>query len=820
MELILPKRTVALLDKVPQNERHPGLQLDKYSPTGDQSVQKKSLSDVCQARGDNALFEGCKQRWLETLRSRPGLVIFRCETAGPLTLHLSRASALENAGICLHPLYGFAYLPGSGLKGMARAYAEMAWFPTCYEPNEQAQPKDAVEEQKAVAAWRQIEAVFGWAPGSDSVGKGKLKPWKPQCVPERGKDDREQSGGIVFHDAWPETWPRLNVDIINNHHSQYYEMGKAPGDWEDPSMVSFLAVGPRTVFQFGLSLRRHGTSQAAEAALLDLAGRWLQGALCHLGVGAKTAAGYGYFTTLEGSPPATLRHSWKEPRKEETRCAFEVEVPLQLVTPAFLGGADRHAVSSLRLPSLKGLLRFWWRAWHGDLTIDALRKREAAVFGSTDEGCGLAMMPAPQQATLRILQRDVNMGGGGSPLGYMGYGPIAYASNAHANLTQFDALAPEQTLRFRLAHRVPGDLTDALKTLWLLAALGGIGSRSRRGWGSMTMQAGLFLGDLPHLAACTDTNAYREALRQGLEALSPLSARKAPSNLLWTALSTETRIVISSTSFSSAAEAHEDLGRRFIAFRARDRRGSPDAPPGPDYQATKALLANGQPLQHVPERSAFGMPYTQGYSSLKGKRATFTPVWWDEHGNRVLGRRASTLLCKIVRLANGRFLWQVAFLPARFLPEGAKVLAERTFPRPAEELPNSPYPPPGAFGVATAPSLPHDTLLNDFLDWLEDKAPLGNKQTPSPATPPVPLHPPKPTPGPTIKPLNQGQTRQGQLQRKGDRWIARFDGDNREAVIVNSTQLPGDIREGAVAEFYIMLANKREGIRVRFEKLR
>src|SRR5207248_7881050 len=48
-------------------------------------------------------------------------------TAGPLTLHLSRASALENAGLCLHRVYGFAYLPGTGLKGTARAYAAQVW---------------------------------------------------------------------------------------------------------------------------------------------------------------------------------------------------------------------------------------------------------------------------------------------------------------------------------------------------------------------------------------------------------------------------------------------------------------------------------------------------------------------------------------------------------------------------------------------------------------------------------------------------------------------------------------------------------------------
>ena len=58
-----------------------------------------------------------------------GALRWRCATTGPLTLHLVRASALENAGICLHPLYGFVYLPGTGLKGMARAYAETVWLP-------------------------------------------------------------------------------------------------------------------------------------------------------------------------------------------------------------------------------------------------------------------------------------------------------------------------------------------------------------------------------------------------------------------------------------------------------------------------------------------------------------------------------------------------------------------------------------------------------------------------------------------------------------------------------------------------------------------
>src|SRR6202040_1696485 len=146
-------------------------------------------------------------RWRSTLE-RLRAAFFRCTTTGPLTLHLARASALENAGICLHPLYGFVYFPGSGLKGMARAYAETVWLP-------------AQSDQKS--AWRKIEDVFGWAPNPH---RGQQIKDKAHPASRRLMDDRDlqspeitsSCGAVVFHDAWPETWPRLRLDIVNNHH--------------------------------------------------------------------------------------------------------------------------------------------------------------------------------------------------------------------------------------------------------------------------------------------------------------------------------------------------------------------------------------------------------------------------------------------------------------------------------------------------------------------------------------------------------------------------------------------------------------------------
>ncbi len=150
-DLKLPRSTVALVEQAPLETRHPSLQLDKFSPPGNMEEQKRALDDVIKTIRDSALLEALLQRRADNLDAL-GAILWTCTTASALTLHLSRASALENAGICLHPLYGFAYLPGSGLKGMARAYAETVWL--------------AAQEHK-VESWLTIEAVFGWAPNSD-----------------------------------------------------------------------------------------------------------------------------------------------------------------------------------------------------------------------------------------------------------------------------------------------------------------------------------------------------------------------------------------------------------------------------------------------------------------------------------------------------------------------------------------------------------------------------------------------------------------------------------------------------------------------------
>ncbi|HID23393.1 MAG TPA: type III-B CRISPR module RAMP protein Cmr6, partial [Planctomycetaceae bacterium] len=340
-----------------------------------------------------------RRGWLDL----SGAVSFRATAVSPLTLHLARASALENAGLCLHHLYGFAYLPGTGLKGMARAYAETVWFPTQFQADADGRPRDQAEKDNAGRAWRTIEAVFGWAPNSDAG-----KTWKPSGLGTRSKGDDAHAGQVVFHDAWPVSWPRLIEDILNSHHSKYYqdETGREPpGDWEHPVPVYFLAVAAGQTFEFALAKRHRDVSDE----LVSLARQWLVGALTNGGAGAKTNSGYGAFrlepeTDADRAAQAAAVRTWQA----VTACGqasqyrrAEFAATLELVTPAFLAGAEQHGDDAkdgcdLRPATLRGLLRWWWRTLHaGFLDVRTLQRLEASLWGDTRSGGAVRILVEP-----------------------------------------------------------------------------------------------------------------------------------------------------------------------------------------------------------------------------------------------------------------------------------------------------------------------------------------------------------------------------------------------------------------------------------------
>ncbi len=190
---MLPNALWALVKKTPIEERHPGLQLDKLSFANTQVDQRQALEQVirtsqgAQTQG-RELYRQLYHRWEQTLASA-GAQTFQAAAGTPLTLHLSRAIALENVGLCLHPVYGFPYLLGSGLKGLARTYAETIWLPI---------------QSNCVEARRIITEAFGRVSNSDQRYEN-LQDQLPAARPQRTGNHAEihdditaQIGSIIF----------------------------------------------------------------------------------------------------------------------------------------------------------------------------------------------------------------------------------------------------------------------------------------------------------------------------------------------------------------------------------------------------------------------------------------------------------------------------------------------------------------------------------------------------------------------------------------------------------------------------------------------
>jgi len=176
---------------------------------------------------------------------------------------------LENAGLCMDPHLGLPYIPGSSLKGIARAAAR--------ECN--AEPS-------------KIMAVFGWSAGD------------MQYPEEAGRDGC--AGSVAFLPAYPKNDFRLAADVLTCHYPEYYRSAEEVQamDNEDPLPSFFPAVEPGAIFSFSLVLIRGWLmlKKAFEAFNLppdfdplEQASIWLEYGLCELGVGAKTSAGYGWF---------------------------------------------------------------------------------------------------------------------------------------------------------------------------------------------------------------------------------------------------------------------------------------------------------------------------------------------------------------------------------------------------------------------------------------------------------------------------------------------------------------------------------------------
>ncbi|MGB9587385.1 MAG: type III-B CRISPR module RAMP protein Cmr1, partial [Armatimonadota bacterium] len=153
---------------------------------------------------------------------------------------------------------------------------------------------------------------------------------------------------------------------------------------------------------------------------------------------------------------------------------LSLTVTLKTITPLLLGGSNGRDEPDLRPPSFRGALRYWLRAALGgvvgDKDISTLRELESAVFGSTDHGSPVRVRLScfhgqPRTEVVSILPHMSGVSAG--------------RRKAFAAGQKFDLIMSENGKHEECVWNA------ACSALMLALTFGGVGLRSRRGYGTL-----------------------------------------------------------------------------------------------------------------------------------------------------------------------------------------------------------------------------------------------------------------------------------------------------------------------------------------------
>lgn len=169
-------------------------------------------------------------------------------------------------------------------------------------------------------------------------------------------------------------------------------------------------------------------------------------------------------------------------------CVLAVEV----VSPLFTGGADPRggdpAAEGLRVPSLRGALRYWLRAVLAAPDPDRLREQEHQLFGSVEVASPAVLRTWADGSPRVVAWRDVRQGRGGGLPGVDYLGAVALRETRDAGPRR--AIAAGARFRLEIGWRAAEGPSDRQRrllaaALWLMGRFGSLGSRARRGFGAI-----------------------------------------------------------------------------------------------------------------------------------------------------------------------------------------------------------------------------------------------------------------------------------------------------------------------------------------------
>lgn len=378
-----------------------------------------------------------------------------------------------------------------------------------------------------------------------------------------------------------------------------------------------------------------------------------------------------------------------------------IKATYRIVTPMFIGDAEQKA-SGISPASVKGALRFWWRALNwGQIrsqpqyssdtdALKCLHKEEADLFGtSADNGKAAAFTLRVTSENLKVTRVDTEHPDfKNTPAArYLGYGLMeAFASrekNTKAGQLTRDCINEDQTFTVTLTSFNAFD--DVLKqTLMLFGLVGGLGSRTRHGMGSVVLET--LHEKQPKQeekliwSASKTSQEYTVSIQGILGNLATLS--RPP----FSAFSNETRIDLLEKS-TTPYNVLNAFGKKMLLYRSWGKGGKVlNEDSEKRFEADHDWSKGNRPNNFHPKRVVFGLPHNYG----KGERLSVTP---ESHE-----RRASPLFFHVHKIG-AEYIGVSLLLPATFLPHGERINA----------------------GGTSVPANIEWSILTDFLDGRDNK---------------------------------------------------------------------------------------------------
>ena len=368
-----------------------------------------------------------------------------------------------------------------------------------------------------------------------------------------------------------------------------------------------------------------------------------------------------------------------------------LDIKLRFVTPAFVAGATGpeadtrlnhrgrkprlHPIGphgdGLRVPTLRGILRFWFRAKEGIRNTRELARREARIFGSTARGQGVRIVPTGQAH----WKPQTVTGPAGSAKTYLGYGPIGPVArgqefSSHNRFAFRDAMPAGTELSFK-AIGTSAQLDELRRSLLLLHFFGGLGARSRRCWGSVEVVE-------PVVAGPTEGETIAHWIERALRTEVWPDERDRPGarteELAYSGFCSASRARL----FESEGPAgYEAVMRRFFERFGDVRTGDDALFRIDDADTAQETLRRGR-LAAAPQRIAFGLPYEIRFRDRSSVRYSGAGRNDEQAPWTAVDRRASPLFLKVLPVPARGLAGIALFLKCSFLGfDEVKITAER-----------------------------------------------------------------------------------------------------------------------------------------------